>query len=54
LGLAAGYARSAAIAAILGDMRAASVRIEQARLCVVAALEVISEQEYRNQGKVPS
>ena len=31
LGLAAGYARSAAIAAILGDMRAASVRIEQAR-----------------------
>jgi len=39
LGLAVGYARSAATAAVIGDMRAAAVRFEQARLCAIAAIE---------------
>ena len=55
LGLAATFARHAAIAAILGDMRTLAVRLKQLRLCAVAMIETMREnavpEKYRNQGK---
>ncbi len=41
---ASNFAGHAARAARRGDMRAASVRIEQVRLCAIAAAETISER----------
>ena len=42
---AAGFARSAARSARVGDMRATRVRLRQARLCALVALDVLDDGE---------